>query len=371
MHTTATAPKPDLWLVASELTITPTGDDLGSRAARRLVRLRRRRNWWWFGSATFVAVAAVVLAVLLQHPVTSSGLTVLAALGGAIATAAGTVQLRAGTYRRLTSRMRRGATPAWWVFTSLAWAAVLSAGVAAVITVTSQGSFTSAESLVSTKLTAFMLGFVGMLLSAASSASVPPLLTASPKPRMYQAQWSQLTWTASLLALTLSAMSLTLYRGQQSWVVEVTITIGFAFIAALLAWHARALHNLRSQRARLLDGLAATYELITDTNSTDASTTRALLALRALTVPDPFRSQSPAAPPAATGWEIAEVVNIMLHAYRYGDMPESITSRALLAGELGQPFRDVLGSKNTELRVAGCDFTFRAIEWASRNTAAG
>ncbi|TQM98565.1 hypothetical protein FHX68_1256 [Microbacterium lacticum] len=331
MRNVTTAPRPDLWRVASELTITPTGDDLGSRAARRLVRRRRRRNWWWFGGATVVAFAAGVLAVLLQHPVASSALTVLAALGVALAAAAGTVQLRAGTYRRLTSRMRRGATPAWWVFTSLAWAAVLSAGVAAIITVTSEGSFTSVESLVSTKLAAFMLGFVGMLLSAASSASVPPLLSASPKPRQYQAHWSQLTWTASLLAATLSAMSLALYRGQDSWVVEVTVTIGFAFIAALLAWHARALHNLRSQRARLLDGLAGAYELMTDADNTDAAVTRTLLALRALTVPDPFRSQSPAAPPAATGWEIAEVVSILLHAYGYGDLPESVASRALRA----------------------------------------
>lgn len=371
MRNVTTAPRPDLWRVASELTITPTGDDLGSRAARRLVRRRRRRNWWWFGGATVVAFAAGVFAVLLQHPVASSALTVLAALGVALAAAAGTVQLRAGTYRRLTSRMRRGVTPAWWVFTSLAWAAVLSAGVAAIITVTSEGSFTSVESLVSTKLAAFMLGFVGMLLSAASSASVPPLLSASPKPRQYQAHWSQLTWTASLLAATLSAMSLALYRGQDSWVVEVTVTIGFALIAALLAWHARALHNLRSQRARLLDGLAGAYELMTDADNTDAAVTRTLLALRALTVPDPFRSQSPAAPPAATGWEIAEVVSILLHAYGYGDLPESVASRALLAGELGQPFRDVLGAESTELRVAGCDFIPRTIEWTSRNTATG
>lgn len=371
MRTTTTTPDPDLWRVASELTITPTGDNLGSRAARRLVRLRRRRNWWWFGGATVVALAAGVLAAVLQHPVTSSALTVLAALGGAIAAAAGTVQLRAGTYRRLTSRMRRGATPAWWTFTSLAWVAVLSAGGAAIITVTSEGSVTAVESLVSTKLAAFVLGFVGILLSAASSASVPPLLSASPKPRPYQAHWSQLTWTASLLAATLSAMSLSLHRGQDSWVVEVTVTIGFAFIAALLAWHARALHNLRSQRERLLDGLAAAYELMTDTGNTDAATTRTPLALRALTVPDPFRSQSPAAPPAATGWEIAEVVSMLLHAYGYGDMPESVTSRALLAGELGQPFRDVLGAGTTELRAAGCDFMVRTIERTSRNTATG
>ncbi len=371
MRTVTTAPKPDLWLVASELTITPTGDDLGSRAARRLVRLRRRRNWWWFGGATVVAVTAGIFAALLQHPVANSALTVLATLGGTIAAAAWTVQLRAGTYRRLTSRMRRGATPAWWVFTSLAWAAVLSTGVASIITVTSEGAFTSLDSLVSTKLTAFALSFVGILLSAASSASVPPLLSASPKPRPYQAHWSQLTWTASLLAATLSAMSLVLYRGQDSWVVEVTVTIGFAVIAALLAWHARALHNLRSQRARLLDGLAAAYEFMTESGNTDAAATRALLALRALTVPDPFRSQSPAAPPAATGWEIAEVIRILLPAYGYGDMPESVTSRALLADELGQPFRDVLGAENAELRVAGRDFISRTIEWASRNAASG
>lgn len=110
---------------------------------------------------------------------------------------------------------------------------------------------------------------------------------------------------------------------------------------------------------------------MTDADNTDAAVTRTLLALRALTVPDPFRSQSPAAPPAATGWEIAEVVSILLHAYGYGDLPESVASRALLAGELGQPFRDVLGAENTELRVAGCDFISRTIEWTSRNTATG
>lgn len=364
MGTTVAAPKPDLWRVAFELTITPTGDDLSSRAARRLVRRRRRRNWWWFGGATVFALVAGALAVLLQHPVASSALTVLATLGGTIAAAAWIVQLRAGTYRRLTSRMQRGAAPAWWVFTLLAWAAILPAGVAATITVTSEGSFDSVESIASTKLTAFVLGLVGMLLSAASSASAPPLLSASLKARPYQAHWSQLTWTASLLAATLSATSLALYGGQESWVVEVTITIGFAFIAALLAWHARALHHLRSQRARLLDGLAAAYELMTDGDSSDPTTTRALLALRTLTVPDPFRSQSPAAPPAATGWEITEVVRILLHTYGYGDMPESVTSRALLAGELGEPFRDVLDAENTALRNAGRGFISRAIERA-------
>lgn len=366
MSTNATEPRLNFWRVASELTVTPTGDDLGSRAGRRLVRRRRLRAWWWFGGATVAAIAGGILAVLLRQPIASSALTVLAPLCGTVAAAAGTAQLRAGTYRRLTSRMRRGAAPAWWVFTLLAWAAILPAGIAATITVTSEGSFLSVDSVVSTKLTAFMLGFVGMLLSAASSASVPPLLTASPKPRPYQAHWSQLTWTASLLAATLSAMSLALYRGQESWVVEVTITIGFAVIAALLAWHARALHNLRSQRARLLEGLIAAYESLTDIATTDANTTRALLNLRALTMPNPFRSQSPAAPPAATGWEIAEVVSVLLHTYGYGYLPESVASRALLEGELGEPFRDVANADNSALRVAGRDFIYQTIEWLSR-----
>lgn len=51
-----------------------------------------------------------------------------------------------------------------------------------------------------------------------------------------------------MLAATLSVMSVFLHNGQDSWVVELALTIGFGVIAALLAWHARALHNLRAQR---------------------------------------------------------------------------------------------------------------------------
>ena len=315
-----------------------------------------------------LAVAGGITAALLQEPIASSALTVLATLCGAVAAAAATAQLRAGTYRRLTSRMRRGAAPAWWVFTVLAWAAILPAGAAATIAVIAEESFSSADSVVSTKMTALMLSFLGTLLSAASSASVPPMLTASPKPRPYQAHWSQLTWTASLLATTLSGMSLALHLDQRSWVVEVTITIGFAVTAALFAWHARALHNLRSQRGRLLEGLTAAYTPLTESANTGAESTRALLALRALTMPDPFRSQSPAAPPPATGWEIAEVVSILLHTYGYGPVPESIASRARLEGELGEAFRDVMSSDSSALRVAGRDFISRAIEWVSQGT---
>ena len=54
----------------------------------------------------------------------------------------------------------------------------------------------------------------------------------------------------------------------------------------------------------------------------------------------------------------------MLRTYGYGDMPESVTSRALLAGELGEPFRDVLDAENTALRNAGRGFISRAIERA-------
>lgn len=83
-------------------------------------------------------------------------------------------------------------------------------------------------------------------------------------------------------------------------------------------------------------------------------------------MPNPFRSQSPAAPPAATGWEIAEVVSVLLHTYGYGYLPESVASRALLEGELGEPFRDVANADNSALRVAGRDFIYQTIEWLSR-----
>jgi hypothetical protein len=307
-------------------------------------------------------ILSVVLAIVVRHPVASSALTVLATLSGTVAAAAGTVQLRARTYRRLTARMRRGAAPVWWSFAVLAWLTILPAGIAASVTVLSEESFSSARSVGAVKFAAVLLAVLGLLLSAACSASSPPLLSASPKPRPYQAHWSQLTWTAAMLAATLCVMSVFLHHGQDSWVVELALTIGFGVIAALLAWHARALHNLRAQRGKLIESLVAAYAATSEPGH-PSEATRTLLALRSVVLPGPFRSQSPAAPPAVAGWEVTEVVSIALHAHGYGDMPDSVTSRALLWEELGVPFRDLVDADGQHLRTASREFIARSIEW--------
>lgn len=353
---------PDLWAAATELTITPRGQDLGTRGARRSALRRRRRTWIWFGGAIAISMVSLATAIAAEHPVATSALTVLSTLSATVGAAAATVQLRAQTYRRLTARMKRGAAPLWWSFVLLAWFMILPAGIAASVTVISEESFGSTRVLGAVKTAALLLGVLGLLFSAACSASAPPLLSASPTPRPYQAHWSQLTWTAAMLATALCVMSLFLERGQSSWVVEVTLTIGFAVIAALLAWHARALHNLRTQRGRLTDCLVTAFGAMSEAHPA-AEAVPALLALRSIVLPGPFRSQSPAAPPAVAGWEVTEVVSVALHAHGYGDMPDSVKSRALLSDDLGLLFRDLVDADAQHLRIAARDFVGRAIEW--------
>lgn len=239
--------------------------------------------------------------------------------------------------------------------------ALTSAGIVAAVSLWSGDSF--GRSLVAVKVAALLLEIAGLLLSAASSSAAPPLLSASPKPRHYQAHWSQLTWSAGLVVATICVISLLLFTEQHSWVVEVTVTTGFAVVAALLAWHARALHNLRHQRAKLLDGLVAALAAVTAASNQHAPATSALLALRTILLPGPFRSQSPAAPPAAAGWEITEVIAVSLHASGYGDMPESIATRALLEDDLGAPFRAVVDAGRPRVNEAVQAFLVRSIEW--------
>lgn len=363
MNKTLAERRLDLWVLAGELIVTPEGEDLGSRGSRRAASHRRRRIWTALIGSSVLTVACGVAAVTMAHPIGSSVLTVIAALALGFAAGAATALLRARAYRRLTSGIKRGATPVWWTFTSFAWVLLLPAGVVAVVSVAAETSFRSESAAVAVKMTTCAVALVGVLLSASSSASAPPLLSASSKPRPYQAHWSQITWTAAMIALTLAVVSLFVWRDQDTWLVELAVTIGFGVIAALFAWHARALYHLRQQRKLLIDALLTTYEAIADDEAPRPTAVRALLTLRSLVLPGPFRSQSPAAPPVVAGWEITEIVAVILYSYGYGDMPEAVTSRALHDDDFGQGFRHVAVADGSELRDAGREFVKEAIEW--------
>lgn len=370
----APLPELDLWELAREMVVTPPGEDVTTTADERERRRRRRTGWAWVAGGLVVAATGFVLSGVLSGAVTTPAFLVVGIVGLVVGISAFVGQLRARAYRALTVRMTRVLGVVWWITTLAAMlVAVLAAGSAVLLAV-AELLLTDEEMLVDAaeeaKWGIFWIAVLGLLGSVVSSALMPPLLTAGDRPRTFKNHWSQLAWTLGAAGVVVCIGTLLLWPGQEAWASQTIFTTGFAALAALFAWHARALSNLRAEREMLLTRLRDTLRVFPPAASGGSApapdaTDRldALLALENAVVRGPFRSQSPAAPPPAAGWEIVQIVRLLRAAAGDGEIPTSIQRRALLEGELGDPFRDVVGAPPAAVLGAGHAFLRHALDW--------
>jgi len=275
-------------------------------------------------------------------------------LGGLSATVclASSINLiRARTYRLIGRSMRRGATIFWWSSLVLAWLCSASGLVASVAALSIPGAFEATDSLLVVKVLALASSALGLVCSIGTSASVPPLITTARSPHFFQAHASQLTWTVAAISTSVSGLSLALNPQVGGAMAEMVVPIEFAIVGALFAWHARALFTLRALRMHLAEAILDVLARMGEA-SDDDSTVVALKRLYLAMTPGPFRSQSPAAPPFAAGWEVVEIVGVALSVYGHTALPDSITKRKVLEEGLGAPFAEVVEAKSSDLREA-------------------
>lgn len=290
----------------------------------------------------------------------------LGALSTAVCLASSINLIRATTYRAIGRSVRHGATLFWWLSVVLAWLCSVSGLVVSVAALSVPSAFGPMGSLLLLKATALTSSGLGLVCSIGASASVPPLITTARSPHFFQAHASQLTWTVAAISTSVSALSLALSPNASADMADVLIPTEFALVGALFAWHARALFNLRELRKHVSEAILEALERMRRADE-DEATVAALKRLHLAMSPGPFRSQSPAAPPFAAGWEVVEIIGVALHAYGDAALPDNIKKREVLDDGLGDPFVAVVNAKRTDLREATERFFAEMLErliWA-------
>lgn len=371
---------PDFWQVAQVLTHTPTRRVAKGTPAVR--KEKRRRAWGWVAASACFALAGIQYFFAIRAIVDSSGRGSAAGakvewlfFGGAILAGVGLIvlmaQLREVSYRRLSLFFGGAGQVVWWMGTVSVF--ILAVAGATLAFLAGSGiEPISEENRGGVKLASLFCITLGVATTVVSSGLVSPILHAGGRvkkgptgvrryrDRQYQAYWSQVAWTTSLFMAVVAICALLVGPGTEIWVMELVVPLGFALGAAIFAWHARAIRNLRTERElllRLLSGVWAAASSLgraalgkdnatggTGTNAIAAADeihelTLALLDLKAVAKPGPFRSQSPAATPTMVSWEIVQVLDVALFSVGYYPrLPESIQSRQGLSGELGEVF---------------------------------
>ncbi|MGX1932444.1 hypothetical protein [Microbacterium resistens] len=337
----------DLWGIAVQLSITPRGQDESTRSALRRALKRRRRLWTVLCVGLVVTVAsatALVLALRSSAPLLPP-LCVLSLLIGLLLTVpAGTNLISAGMFHRLSRFGRRFDAVTWWVFLLLGY---ISAGISLTAALTALIlDTTSTTSTAASKYVAVLLGLLAVLFALVASSASSPLISTTPKPRLYQAHGAQLLWTVVLIGLAVSAApsALWLIEGvpdESRWVIlSIAVPLGAGYVAALLAWHRKALARIESARQETAGSVGDVLGALS-TEEGRSDLIRTLYRLEVALRPSPYRSQSPAAPPLAASFEICEIVGLLLWATGERAFPDSIAQRRHHPESIAKPFRAV------------------------------
>lgn len=354
----------DLWRIATELALTPKGQDRSTRAALRTAR--HSRAWFWIAFIAGLALALLGGAgAVIGIRETESGYFqigfLLFAVGTPFCMSGALSLLSANTFRQLGSLGRRVIVPLWWVFTVLSYlfALITALGFSATVWIAPA----NATSLAGGTLLAALMS---VMCSMLASSSAQPLVSTAVRPRLYQALGSQFCWTVSLLALLLSGIQLvhTLVRVLEppvddSIAVPILISVGIAVGTSILAWHRRCANTLEERRIEVIDALLNALRAVRE-HGPGIDTQDALLRLETVVRPSPFRAQSPAAPPQNASWEIVQLTEVLLHAVNERDFPESFRLRTHHEGQIGQLFTRVMAASGTDVIAAAPVFLARA-----------